>query len=86
MKALDDCTKAEIERLEQRGDELMLANDFMSCIEAVGIYMDAKDKLYAAIHDDSLENGILYPHFKTNDSFCKDWYNRIINKIRKATR
>lgn len=84
MRVLESSIEAEIESLERRADELLSSNSFISCIEASGIYMLALNKLHAAMHDDSIEDSILYPHFKTDDGFCRDWYDKIISKMRKA--
>ena len=71
--------------LERAGDMHLMQKSFHSYVDAIASFNEAKQKLYHALHDESIVDDVPYPHFKTSDMQMKSWYDQLISKLKLST-
>lgn len=75
----------EVKDLESKGDASLEKETFEGCLEAQALYLEAMELMQKYAQDDTIDDGIGYPHFKTDIISYKNWYFAIENKIIKSS-
>ena len=75
----------EIRSFERKGDSLLGKGTFEGCLEAQDAYLGAMELLQKYAQDDSVDDGISGPHFKTDSISYKNWHFALKGKLNRAT-